>query len=76
MHITTTCSPVLVADDANIAIAARRIIWGKCINAGQSCIAPDYVLCTDNTRERLIDACKDNLREFYGEVYTYSETLL
>jgi aldehyde dehydrogenase (NAD+) len=61
-------SPVIVADDANIDIAARRIVWGKCINAGQSCIAPDYVLCTENVRERLIEACKTNLRDFYGEV--------
>ena len=61
-------SPVLVADDANIEVAARRIMWGKCINAGQSCIAPDYVLCTEAVRDQLIETCKATLTEFYGEV--------
>jgi aldehyde dehydrogenase (NAD+) len=60
-------SPVLVADDANIEVAARRIMWGKCINAGQSCIAPDYVLCTEAIRDQLIETCKATLTEFYGE---------
>ena len=65
---THTHSPVLVADDANLDIAARRITWGKCINSGQSCIAPDYVLCTEAVRDRLIEACKATLIDFYGEV--------
>lgn len=60
-------SPCIVSDDANIEVAARRIIWGKCINAGQSCIAPDYVLCSLDTQERLVEACKRTIREFYGE---------
>src|SRR5688500_7389266 len=35
-------SPVILGDDADLPLAARRVMWGKCLNAGQSCIAPDY----------------------------------
>ena len=63
-------SPCIVADDANIDVAGQRIMWGKCINAGQSCIAPDYILCTPATQERLVEACKTAVRKFFGEVHT------
>ena len=63
-------SPCIVADDANIDVAGQRIMWGKCINAGQSCIAPDYILCTPATQERLVEACKTAVRRFFGEVRT------
>jgi aldehyde dehydrogenase (NAD+) len=49
-HLTPVClelggkNPAVVAKDANLAVAARRIAWGKALNAGQTCIAPDYVL--------------------------------
>ena len=65
-----------MADDANIEVAARRIVWGKCINAGQSCVAPDYVLCTEAVKERLLEACKTNLKEFYGEVEDLTDIYL
>ena len=59
-------SPVIVADDANIEVAARRIIWGKLMNAGQSCISPDYVLCSQTVRDQLVHGMRAALVEFYG----------
>ena len=47
-------SPCIVMPDADLDITARRITWGKFTNAGQTCIAPDYVLCTPETREQLV----------------------
>ena len=51
-------SPCIVDRDANIAMAARRIAWGKSLNAGQTCIAPDYLLVHAEVKERLIEALK------------------
>ena len=64
----TTCSPVIVADDANIEVACQRIMWGKCINAGQSCVAPDYVLCSPLIRDRLIGGLRAAVEQFFGKV--------
>ena len=47
-------SPTIVDYDADIKLAAKRIAWGKCINAGQTCIAPDYVLVHENVAETFI----------------------
>ena len=60
-------SPVFVDDTVDIVTTARRILWGKCLNAGQTCIAPDYLLCSKNVEERFIEAAKTILDEFYGE---------
>ena len=70
---TLSYSPVIIADDANIDVAARRIIWGKCMNSGQSCIAPDYVLCSPGKRERLVEMMKKAVIEFYGSEVCPSE---
>ncbi len=59
--------PVIIAPDAKIEVAARRIMWGKCLNSGQTCIAPDYVLFPRDKEEKLIQACKKTVTEFYGE---------
>lgn len=48
-------SPVIVTADADIEVAARRIAWAKSINAGQTCIAPDYVLVEDSVRPALVE---------------------
>ena len=48
-------SPVIVAKDADIEVAAKRIAWTKLINSGQICIAPDYVLAEAPIRDRLVD---------------------
>jgi aldehyde dehydrogenase (NAD+) len=60
-------SPVLVADDADIDIAAARIAWGKCVNAGQTCIAPDYVLVSPNRRDELVDKLVSAMGRYYGD---------
>ncbi|MDV6315799.1 aldehyde dehydrogenase family protein [Idiomarina sp. HP20-50] len=60
-------SPAVVLADAPIQVTARRIIWGKFLNAGQTCIAPDYVLVEDSVREQLINAMQQELLNFYGE---------
>lgn len=59
-------SPVIVASDADLATTARRIMWGKFLNAGQTCIAPDYILAEASIKDRLIDHMVSALEEFYG----------
>lgn len=59
-------SPCLVAADARVDVAARRIAWGKFLNAGQTCIAPDYVLVEARREAELIDRLRTNLAAFYG----------
>lgn len=59
-------SPVIVDSSANLALAARRIVWGKLVNAGQTCISPDYVLVQADVKERLIAEMKSAIAEFYG----------
>lgn len=61
-------SPVLVDADADIHVAARRIAWGKFLNAGQTCIAPDYVLVHERAETALLDALRETLAAFYGSV--------
>ena len=68
-------SPVIVADDAAIEVAAARIAWGKCLNAGQTCIAPDYVLVGDGRRDELVDALTAAIRRYYGPEPSRSEDL-
>lgn len=60
-------SPCIVDETANIAIAARRIAWGKTLNAGQTCVAPDYLLVHERVKDELLAAIAVNLRAFYGE---------
>jgi aldehyde dehydrogenase (NAD+) len=57
-------SPVIVASDADIDVAARRIAWVKLINSGQTCIAPDYVLVERAVADELIDKIVANISEF------------
>jgi aldehyde dehydrogenase (NAD+) len=59
-------SPCLVCADARIEVAARRIVWGKFLNAGQTCVAPDYVLVARAAHDRLVDAMRRTVAEFYG----------
>ncbi|MCQ6267524.1 aldehyde dehydrogenase [Fictibacillus sp. WQ 8-8] len=60
-------SPTIVHEDANIRLAAKRIVFGKFMNAGQTCIAPDYLLVHTNVKAALIEAMKVTIKEFYGE---------
>jgi aldehyde dehydrogenase (NAD+) len=60
-------SPAIVLDDADIKITCRRLIWGKFMNAGQTCVAPDYVLAHPKIKQLLIEELKSALKELYGE---------
>jgi aldehyde dehydrogenase (NAD+) len=59
-------SPTIVAADADLAVAARRIAWAKFLNAGQTCIAPDYILAEASVRDELVDRIGAAITEFYG----------
>ncbi|CAN5657807.1 aldehyde dehydrogenase [soil metagenome] len=60
-------SPAIVSRNANVDVAARRIAWGKFINAGQTCIAPDYVLVERPVHDELVAAIGTHITEFYGD---------
>jgi aldehyde dehydrogenase (NAD+) len=60
-------SPAIVAEDADLELAARRIIWGKFLNAGQTCVAPDYILVQEQVKEELVQLMTQCIREFYGD---------
>lgn len=60
-------SPCIVCADAPLEIAARRIAWGKFMNAGQTCVAPDYVLVDHRVAAAFLATLKQVLREFYGD---------
>ena len=60
-------SPVVVDKSANIEVAAKRIAWGKTLNAGQTCIAPDYLLIHREVKEAFIEAFEHALRKLHGE---------
>ncbi|MEH2170930.1 MAG: aldehyde dehydrogenase [Nostoc sp.] len=60
-------SPCIVDTDINLEHTVRRITWGKFINAGQTCIAPDYLLVNKTIKKDLIDGLEKSLKEFYGE---------
>ena len=60
-------SPAIVAADADVEVTARRIAWGKFVNSGQTCIAPDYVLVARPLRDQLVAAIEKSVTEFYGK---------
>lgn len=60
-------SPCIVDKDTNIDITAKRLTWGKFLNVGQTCVAPDYVLVHEDRKEELIQGLKKYIRQFYGE---------
>lgn len=60
-------SPCIVDETASLEIAARRIVWGKLINAGQTCIAPDYLLVKKEIREEFMALLMDEIKNQYGE---------
>ena len=60
-------SPCIVGRGANVEIAARRTAWGKFINAGQTCVAPDYVFVHENQRAEFVEAVRLTVKRFYGD---------
>lgn len=59
-------SPCIVDQDADLELAARRLVWGKFLNAGQTCIAPDYLLVQSNVKAHLLERIGHYIRAFYG----------
>ncbi len=59
-------SPCIVDSTAKIPLAARRIVFGKFLNCGQTCVAPDYILCQESVKEQLIDCLKKEIQKQYG----------
>ena len=66
-------SPCIIDESADIALAAKRIAWGKFLNAGQTCVAPDYILVKEKIKNKLIDALINAIEELYGEDQLKSE---
>ena len=60
-------SPCIVDENCDLQKAAKRITWGKFLNAGQTCVAPDFLLAQKNTKEKLITEIKKYILKFYGE---------
>ena len=60
-------SPCIVDRTANIPLAARRIVFGKYLNCGQTCVAPDYILCDRQIKDRLLEAIDREITRQYGE---------
>ncbi|XP_072942867.1 aldehyde dehydrogenase, dimeric NADP-preferring isoform X1 [Epargyreus clarus] len=60
-------SPVYIDNTADIMVTASRVLWGKFINAGQTCIAPDYILCSKEVQDKFVEVSKKILKEWYGE---------
>ncbi|MDI1255349.1 MAG: aldehyde dehydrogenase [Flavobacterium sp.] len=60
-------NPCIVDQTANLPLAAKRIVWGKFINAGQTCIAPDYILVQTNMKRKFIGFLQEEIAKAYGE---------
>jgi aldehyde dehydrogenase (NAD+) len=61
-------NPCVVQESANIKVTAKRIVWSKFLNAGQTCIAPDYLLVHKDIKDQLIKEIKLQIHNFFGEV--------
>lgn len=59
-------NPCYVSDTCDVTNVARRVAWGRFFNAGQTCIAPDYLLCTIEMQEKLMPALREAITEFFG----------
>ncbi|KAH9048420.1 NAD-aldehyde dehydrogenase [Lactarius hengduanensis] len=60
-------SPAVIDPSCDLKLTARRLMWGKVANAGQTCVAPDYVLVPKSFLDQFVRACKDVLKDFYPE---------
>uniref|UniRef100_A0A1I7SBH1 Aldedh domain-containing protein n=1 Tax=Bursaphelenchus xylophilus TaxID=6326 RepID=A0A1I7SBH1_BURXY len=68
-------SPVIIDSDVDLYTTARRTMWGKLLNAGQVCVAPDYAIIIGDSerRDKFVEECIKNVKEFYGENAKESE---
>ncbi len=69
-------SPTFIFNDANLKIAAKRIVWAKFLNGGQTCVAPDYILAEKGVKDKLISAIKDQIIEIHGDDAQKSEAFV
>ncbi|MEG1256906.1 aldehyde dehydrogenase [Clostridium sp.] len=60
-------SPCIIDKDTNIDITCKRVIWGKFLNVGQTCVCPDYVLVHEDVKDKVIEGFKKYIKQFYGE---------
>lgn len=60
-------SPCIVDKNVDLKVAAKRIVWGKYLNAGQTCVAPDYLLVHEDIKPAFLTVLLDTIRESYGE---------
>lgn len=60
-------SPLFLDETVDMDVACRRVIWGKYVNAGQTCVAPDYVLCQSSVYGPFVETCKRIIKEFYSD---------
>jgi aldehyde dehydrogenase (NAD+) len=60
-------NPCIIDETANLKLAAKRIVWGKFINAGQTCIAPDYILIQKDMKSHFVDFMKEEITKAYGD---------
>ena len=67
--------PVYICDSADVEKTVKRLIWAKCVNVGQTCVVPDYVLCSKAMEEKFIARAKHYLLEWYGKDPQKSENL-
>lgn len=68
-------SPTIVDDTANLEVAAKRIVWGKFLNLGQTCIAPDYIFVKKSVKQELIAELVKSIKFFYGPIAQESTDL-
>lgn len=70
-HLTPVClelggkSPCIVDNTADVRLAAKRIVFGKCLNAGQTCVAPDYVLIDASVKDKFCEYARQYIERFY-----------
>ncbi|MGF1556287.1 aldehyde dehydrogenase family protein [Paucihalobacter sp.] len=60
-------SPAIIDDSANLTTTAKRLIWGKLVNCGQTCIAPDYIMIKENLLSDFTNLCKDAIESYYSK---------
>jgi len=68
-------SPVYIDESCDIGVTTKRLLWGKWINLGQTCIAPDYIMCTKKTEIALIKEATKIMTEWYGKNWRASSDL-
>ncbi len=66
-------SPTFVFEDADIATSAQRIVWAKFLNAGQTCVAPDYIMVEKSIEQKFLNALKEEIKKRYANISVTDE---